>query len=95
MTKQIKEASVEAKEVAPEAPETVEVDNRVTVVLDLPPAAGGAIMHAGVMYLPNTPYKVSPEVARDLLEAQNRCKAHEASLHENENKHRRTMRAFA
>lgn len=85
----MKESKVESPVIEKEPEQEYE-----TIVLDLPPSAGGGISHASRFYLSRVPYKVTPETARDLMEIQSRCKAHEASLQENENKNRRQQRAY-
>lgn len=64
----------------------------VEIVMNLAPAAGGMISHAGTPYYNGHKYVVAASVARDLAEIQNRSWSHEASLHESENKGRRKQR---
>lgn len=64
------------------------------ITLNLPPAAGKGIVSGGRMFLHGRSYQVSNDVKWALEEAERRCWAHEASLHESENKGRKkTYRA--
>lgn len=65
-----------------------------SVTLNLPPAAGKGIHLAGQMYYHGRTYQVSNDIKWALEECERRCWAHEASLHESENKGRTQRRAF-
>ncbi len=65
-----------------------------SITLNLPPAAGKGIHLAGKMYYHGQSYQVSNDLKWALEEAERRCWAHEASLHESENSGRKkTFRA--
>jgi hypothetical protein len=65
-----------------------------SVTLNLPPAAGKGVHVAGKMYFHGHTYQVSNDLKWILEEAERRCWAHEASLHESENKGRKQRRAY-
>lgn len=90
----MKAAQAPAETVAAEEVKATEPPVRETLVLDLAPCAGGGISHGGNFYLSRVAYKVTPQEAADLLEAQNRGWAHEASLKENENRNRRRQNSY-
>jgi hypothetical protein len=65
-----------------------------SITLNLPPAAGKGIQVAGKTYFHGQSYQVTNDLKWVLEEAERRCWAHEASLHESENKGRKkTYRA--
>lgn len=65
-----------------------------SITLNLPPAAGKGIVMAGKMFHHGQTYQVDNNTKWALEEAERRCWAHEASLHESENKGRKkTYRA--
>lgn len=65
-----------------------------SITLNLPPAAGRSIIMAGREFLHGRSYQVDNSTKWALEEAERRCWAHEASLHESENKGRKkTYRA--
>lgn len=73
--------------------EAARIDS-TSITLDLPPAAGTGIKVAGKTYFHGMTYQVTNDLKWSLEEQMRRCWAHEASLHESENKGRKkTYRA--
>ncbi len=60
--------------------------------MQLAPSAGGAISHAGRMFVNGLTYKLTVDAARDILEIQNRGWSHESSLQTSENMGRQKLR---
>ncbi len=60
--------------------------------MDLAPSAGGAISHAGRLFVNGGTYRIEVHAARDILEIQNRGWSHESSLQTSENMGRQKLR---
>lgn len=64
------------------------------ITINLPPAGGKGLRVNGRDYLHGRTYHVANDLKWTLEEMERRCWAHEASLHESENKGRKQRRAF-
>ena|ERR1700690_1280878 len=87
-------AERDARLLADKAEEEAAKIARTSVTMNLPPAAGKGIHIAGKMYFHGHTYQVSNDLKWTLEECERRCWAHEASLHESENKGRKQRRAY-
>lgn len=66
----------------------------VQVTIHLPPAGGKSIIYGGKEFMHGKTYEVPNDIKWGLEECMNRLQAHEASLHESENKGRQKRRAY-
>jgi len=64
------------------------------VTINIPPAGGKSIRYGGREFFHGMTYSVPNDVKWGLEEVTNRLWAHEASLHESENKGRKQRRAY-